>query len=217
MEEFWMMFRKMEPDEIEMFVREEISNLVKQKPMALKKYILSSAFYRLRDCFENGIFGIISPCKADQTRGEKFESMYDFSDKLRGKRLYHIIHKGFWDYLDSRCFFIPRIDKNRTEALATEINQLVYCFGAKRDWKCCEIETGKELSNGSDLRVIEIDEEFFIYEKARKLREHLTVLKERAVRSKSRKSARKIISAVNQRIHDLTQMEDAVVGGKLWK
>ena len=65
--------------------------------------------------------------------------------------------------------------------------------------------------------MIEIDEEFFIYERARRLREHLAAIKEGAARSKSRKSTRQIISAVNQRIHDLIQMENAVVGGSLWK
>jgi len=217
MEEFWMMFRKMEPDEIEMWRREEIAGLLKQKPSELKDQILKATFNRLRDSFDCDSFGIISPCRTDQTRKEKFEAMYVFSDKLRRKGLYHIAHKGFWDYLDSRCFFIPRIDRRKTESLASEVNQNVYCFGDKRDWKCYEVATGKELNQGSDLRVIEIDEEFFIYERARKLREHLTVLKEGAARSKSGKSTRQIISAVNQRIHDLIQMENAMVGGSLWK
>lgn len=213
----YFIFREMTPEEIEMLLRERISNFLKQKPMVLTKHLLSCTLDRLLGLFEKGRFGIISPCKSDQKRGDKFKAMYDFADRLKGKGLYSIVHNGYWDFLDTWCFFIPGVDRDDMESMAEEIHQDFYICGEDRRWCCYEVHTEKELDEGSSFRVLEVDEEFFYYQKVRKAKENLIKLKTDVIKHKSKRTAKHILPAIERKISDYKQMEKAIVGGTLWK
>ncbi len=215
--ERYFIFRELPPEEIEMISRERIANFLKQRPMVLTKYLLSRVLNRFLNLFEKGTFGIISPCRPDQKRGDQFKAMYDFAEKLRGKGLYSIVHNGYWGFLDTRCFFIPGVDRDNLESMADEIHQDFYIWGEKRRWCCYKVGTEKELDKGSSFRVLEIDEEFFFYQKARKAKENLVKLKTEVIKHKSKRTAKRILPAIERKITDYKQMEKAIIGGTLWK
>ena len=111
-----------------------------------------------------------------------------------------MVHIGFWDFIDNRCFFIPRVTREKTEYLTRESSKGTYYWGEKEHWKCYETELDNILIKEKGLKVIDVDEEFFIYQRARRMKEKLAILKTEISQKESNKSTKHTISIINKRI-----------------
>ncbi len=139
-------FKELDPEDRELYeliMRRSAELLFKKRPHALYNQILLSLLKNLISTFHNRTFGVIAPCQVDWSKKDKFETLYKFSKILLKHHLYSICHRGFWDMIDTRCFFIPGLTREKAKELTIEINREVYYWGEYENWICCETESNK--------------------------------------------------------------------------
>jgi len=213
-DEFFSRLEKWEEQTEEDSRRKAITTVLRSKPNAYKDAIVKSALDRIMWYFENDKFGIISVCKANNSKKKNFAIQLRLINKLKTQKLHCIAHIGFWEKIGTRSLFIPQITNKQIRTLAKKVKSSVFIWGEKRNWKCYRTCNGNIVIKDDKPRVIDIDIDFLIYGRiAAQKNQFITMMNNiKKHRGNSKSRSRKTLLHIQSKIEDLQRIKNDLIG-----
>lgn len=166
-------FDQWEKEKVEDFKRTVIANTLKMKPGTILEIMMRFAMYRMEWYFENDKFGIVSPYQPGNSKEANLKLQYKIYDELRIQKMHPVAHIGFWEGLQTRCLFVPRIDKSTLSRYASKNGLDAFITGEKGQWKCYQVDDDMVIATGNEHKIIMPDGKFFMYCKVQLKKEQL--------------------------------------------
>ena len=206
-------------EEIDKFWHDSRTSRRMFRPKALKDNMITSSMVRITKGFDSGDFGVISASGSDCSKKENLESLFLLAMRVVGMGYRPEAHIGFWDDLDDRCLFVPKIQKQETQTLAREYGQRAYIWGNTRNWQCYNTSSGEITANGNVLKVICPDETFLLFTRIKKRKLHfltlLDYIKNDSGTSKSFHT--RTVKDIIRKLSDLDRLEREIISEEKWQ
>lgn len=212
-DEFFDRLEKWEEKTEEDSRRKAITALLRSRPNAYKEAIVKSALDRIMWYFENDKFGVVSACKANNSKKKNFELQLRLINKLKTQKLHCIAHIGFWEKIGTRSLFIPQITEKRSRILAKELKLNAYIWGEERDWKCYRTCNGSIILKDNKPRVIDIDLDFLVYSRITAKENQLSAIiqKDRRNCQNSSSNSKRDLLRFRRELQDLKKIENDLI------
>ena len=213
-DEFFDRLEKWEEKTEEDSRRKAITTVLRSKPSEYKDALVKSTLDRIMWYFENGKFGVLSVCKANNSKKKNFDIQLRLMSKLRKQKLHCIPHIGFWEKIGTRSLFIPQITRKKIRILAEKHKLNAYIWGEKRKWKCY-ITSNRSIAFKDDKpKVIDIDLDFIIYSKIICRENELTTILNniKKYHGRPKRRTRKTLLYVQSKMKDLQRIKNDLIG-----
>ncbi len=212
-DEFFDRLEKWEEQTEENSRRKAITALLRSKPNAYKEAIVKSALDRIMWYFENDKFGVVSACKANNSKKKNFDIQLRLMSKLRKQKLHCIPHIGFWEKIGTRSLFIPQITRKQIRTLAKKLKLKAFIWGEKRNWKCYRVSNRSIVIKDDKPKVIDIDLDFLIYSKITTKENQLISMMKNIKRYRGNRKGRviQILWLIQSKIKDLQRIKNELI------
>lgn len=212
-DEFFDRLEKWEEQTEEDSRRKAITAILKSKPKAYKDAIAKSALDRIMWYFENDKFGVISACKANNSKKKNFDIQLRLMSKLKKQKLHCIPHIGFWEKIGTRSLFIPQITRKQIKTLAKKLKLNAFIWGEKRNWKCYRVSNRSIVIKDDKPRVIDIDLDFLIYSRITAKENQLSAIiqKDRRNCQNSSSNSKRDLLRFRRELQDLKKIKNDLI------
>lgn len=207
-------------------LREDIENLkrylVVKKAVEYKtlnpemrlELIKSGSLTRIVYHFRKSSFAVLPGYHMNQGKKKNFENEYRLTRRIRQNGYCYVPVITFWEYIGDRALFIQKLrGEGEAEDLATEFKLEYFLVGSKGDWATYKTYNLEVMAFGSELKIIDVDVDFYRYCKIREkkewLGEQLRNIQEKHEKLDSHQQM--TIAGIRRRLKDLEGVEGELI------